>query len=589
MTEPIDISIDYLIKEGILTPDDENYLYDPRNRNILNCYMIHVELDGEEYIATLGDKEELSDGSCDENKININELTILCDNKRCSSNWYNKDLKLSLSGINEEDILASEVEWINLNGVNIKQEAYTKKEINVNPDSILNTTYTVSVKYEGKENTVSKEIKIDKEKPVITSKNLKVVYDKTEYLEVFATDMSGAGVKGYALSEDTCNNVSFKLTGVEVAKSGIYKLCVSDIAGNIYEENIQINKVTFDYNDPTNMKKDIFFLTGDTNYPLLVPSRAGYNFAHWEKDSTRITGFDSINNNDVLKASWNIRDVEIPYQKIDKNTGEITIDNKYNIIFLLNNSAEMQNALSSVNNALQNFARSIPFENSSTATVITFNNDASVKLNSSTSRTQTLEAVKLSASGGLSFNSAFSSLKKLMENTDLNKSNTFVILLSNSAVNDYSETDLTYIKEHVNTFYSIGLLRGYETIFNEISSSNSYYEGGSDYHLLTDIFNKIDKDIKKKSVVKLDPGVISEELRVLSNNGLISLENMYITENTPFILKINGKDYIYHSNTDISNITTVVSGIYYLDLKKIDNVYKLNGDFKNVKFVYYIS
>ena len=49
------ISVEDLIKEGYIKPDDETDIYDPRDNKSMNCYLIKMEFKDGEYIAKLSD------------------------------------------------------------------------------------------------------------------------------------------------------------------------------------------------------------------------------------------------------------------------------------------------------------------------------------------------------------------------------------------------------------------------------------------------------------------------------------------------------------------------------------------------------
>lgn len=583
-TEPIYISIDFLIKQGLLTPDDEDYLYDPRDHNnILNCYIIHVYLKDDEYVAELKDKAELEDGSCDENKININDIDILCNGQKCNNDWYNKDITLTIGGLSEDELINSEVEWSSLNGVYVKQNTSENKKLVVNPELILNTTYSVLIKYDGKEKRLSKNIKIDKEMPQLINNSLQVEYDKKQYLKVSATDMSGSGYKGFALNKNTCEGVSYQTDNLKIQENGDYKLCVSDNAGNVLEKNIKINKITFDYDDTSNTnitKKDIYFLDGDTNYPLLVPSRTGYNFKHWEKNNNKVYSFNDLKDNDIVKAKWDFSDLDIVVDKIDKNTVGVLIENKINMILVLDVSGSMDGSeLSNLKTVSKNLIESMSFDVGSTISIIEFESSARILLEKGTNKNEALNIINgLSADGGTSFNNALNKAQTVIDRANFEKENTFMIFVSDGYDGSSLSTSIiTDIKNKISTVYSIGIGSGADTSsLTTIASTGCYFNSNNGLESLKDIFTKIQDEIR-------------EETNIKSNQGLIHLPNLFVSNEFPFVLTVNGKDNTYTSLSSISDLVTIVNNEYYLDLKKVDNVYKLNGNLKVINFTYYYS
>lgn len=587
-TEPIYISIDFLIKQGLLTPDDEDYLYDPRDHNnILNCYIIHVYLKDDEYVAELKDKAELEDGSCDENKININDVDILCNGQKCNNDWYNKDITLTIGGLSEDELINSEVEWSSLNGVYVKQNTSENKKLVVNPELILNTTYNALIKYNGKEKRLSKNIKIDKEMPQLINNSLQVEYDKKQYLKVSATDMSGSGYKGFALNKNTCEGVSYQTDNLKIQENGDYKLCVSDNAGNVLEKNIKINKITFDYDDTSNTnitKKNIYFLDGDTNYPLLVPSRTGYNFKHWEKNNNKVYSFSDLKDNDIVKAKWDFSDLDIVVDKIDKNTKGAIIQNQVNIIMALDTSGSMGsgNSTQLLKDAVKNTINSITFENGSTVSIIQFTTIIKSELVASKDKNQALNYMDTYKPGGdEDFALALNHSAEIIKNNNFEKDKTFIIFFTDG--NDVASTSsqrqaaAANIKDKVHDVYAIGLNMkdSWKWKVQEIITRPETYFDANNANL-SEIFTKIQEEIR-------------EEVNIKTSAGLIPLPNLFVSEEFPFILKIDEKEYSYSTIKDLNDIITIKNKEYYLDMKKVDDVYKLNGELDKVKFTYYYS
>ena len=116
-TDVLYINVDFLIEKGYIQGDEGNLLYDPRDNSILNCYMIHVYLEQGEYIAEFLEDENLinEDNTCDTKDFVTGEVDVLCNGEKCSDEWVNHDITLTLSG-DEEKILNSTVEWTSLLG-----------------------------------------------------------------------------------------------------------------------------------------------------------------------------------------------------------------------------------------------------------------------------------------------------------------------------------------------------------------------------------------------------------------------------------------------------------------------------------------
>src|SRR5699024_9378034 len=101
-----------------------------------------------------------------------------------------------------------------------------------------------------------------------------------------------------------------------------------------------------------------------------------------------------------------------------------------------------------------------------------------------------------------------------------------------------------------------------------------YFNSSDGLDSLKEIFTKIQEEIR-------------EEVTIKSNNGLIELPNLYVTTEYPFILNVGNGEMQFPSISSISDILTIVNGTYYLDLVKVDNKYKLNGNVDIINFTYY--
>ncbi len=590
-TEPVDVSIDFLIKEGIITPDDENYLYDPRDRkNILNCYIIHVYLDKEEYVGVLGNKEVNNDGTCRKSTGVQTDLDILCNNKKCSGNWYNQDITLTITGLSKNDLLNSEIEWTNLNGIYEHQTSGQEKKLVVSPELVLNTTYNVLIKYDGKEKRLNKVIKIDKENPKLIESTLKVAYGEKQYLQVEATDMSGSGYKGFALSRSTCSDkVNYQSSNLEINSSGRFLLCIVDNAGNVYEKSLQINKVTFDYNDTSNTKptkKDTYFIESDANYPLLVPTRNGYTFSYWEKDNKRVYSFDGLKDKDTVKAKWNFNDIDVAVDKIDKNSVGVMIENKVKMVLVLDRSGSMWGGrLESLKQVAKNLVYSMSFKAGSTISFVTFTGSAHVGLSLGRDQEEAFELISsIGAEGGTNFIAALDVTNRLIDeartkDTGFTKDNTYMIFVSDGMdLNQGSVRDLaSTIKEKTNTVFSIGIGSRVDTRkLIDIASPGCYFNSDDGLSSLQEIFTKIQEEIR-------------EEVTLRSTSGLIHLPNLFVSSEYPFVLEVNGKENNYNTLAQMNDLITEVNNVYYLDLTKVDDKFKLNGNLSSIKITYYYS
>ena len=587
-TDVLYINVDFLIKNGYIQGDEGNLLYDPRDNSIMNCYMIHIVLKDGVYEANLLEDENLmnEDGTCDVTHIETGAVGLLCNDTNCSSGWYDQDITLSIKGLSEEDILNSKVEWTSLLGTYVVQNKGEEKVLEVSPNTVLNTTYNVTITTPEETYHVTQNILIDKENPIIVSAELPVSYTGTQYLEIDANDVGGSGISGYAITDKDCETLidsDFSSTNVSVNQSGTLYVCAKDNAGNIGSYELNVAEVTFDYNNTssnTNTEIPVYYLEQNTNYPLLEPTRNGYTFNSWvDENGDRVYGFENLENGDRIEATWDIIDVDIPADKIDKDTVGVTIENKINMILVLDVSGSMSGSdLSNLKEVSNNLINSMSFQVGSTISIIEFESSASILLENRTSASEATRTINgLRASGGTDFVNALSKTQTILNRNNFNKEETFVIFVSDGVDSDYSGQYASTVKSMVNTVYAIGIGSGANaTKLRMIASSGCYFNSSSGLESLSQIFTKIQEEIR-------------EEVTIRSVEGLIELPNLYVTTDYPFILNVGTGDLEFPSISSISDILTVVNGTYYLDLTKVDNKYKLDGNFSNFSFTYYYS
>ena len=587
-TDVLYINVDFLIKNGYIQGDEGNLLYDPRDNSVMNCYMIHIVLKDGVYEANLLEDENLmnEDGTCDVTHIETGAVGLLCNDTNCSSGWYDRDITLSIKGLSEEDILNSKVEWTSLLGTYVVQNKGEEKVLEVSPNTVLNTTYNVTITTPEETYHVTQNILIDKENPIIVSAELPVSYTGTQYLEIDANDVGGSGIFGYAITDKDCETLidsDFSSTNVSVNQSGTLYVCAKDNAGNIGSYELNVAEVTFDYNNTssnTNTEIPVYYLEQNTNYPLLEPTRNGYTFNSWvDENGDRVYGFENLENGDRIEATWDIIDVDIPADKIDKDTVGVTIENKINMILVLDVSGSMSGSdLSNLKEVSNNLINSMSFQVGSTISIIEFESSASILLENRTSASEATRTINgLRASGGTDFVNALSKTQTILNRNNFNKEETFVIFVSDGVDSDYSGQYASTVRSMVNTVYAIGIGSGANaTKLRMIASSGCYFNSSSGLESLSQIFNKIQEEIR-------------EEVTIRSVEGLIELPNLYVTTDYPFILNVGTGDLEFPSISSISDILTVVNGTYYLDLTKVDNKYKLDGNFSNFSFTYYYS
>ena len=233
------ISVEDLIKEGYIKPDDETDIYDPRDNTSMNCYTLKMEYKDEEYVAKLSD-----DLKRDENgKCNLYTKTYgyeICRivgsncNEIKEGKWFNKNIKLGIKDVN---------------GLTNTGFISNDKDVTTEVSLIGDITYKCEVKMKdetGKDivSVATKNIKIDREKPVISEIKYDTNWSLSKTIEVIATDGMGSGIKGYAIvkEDQDCSKYKAKNT-VDINSNGNYKVCVKDKAGNITEKVIEVTSI----------------------------------------------------------------------------------------------------------------------------------------------------------------------------------------------------------------------------------------------------------------------------------------------------------------------------------------------------------
>lgn len=251
-TNYMSVSVEKLIAEGFVDPDDEEAIYNPENGENMNCYIININLDNGKYSAKLDKNLGTSNGKCKsyENISNYNICKINSDGT-CSlitsDKWYNENIKLGVVKTGENTpIKSATFNWISSNGLN-----GSNYFIETNTKITSTNTYRVNIKENNIESDVTRVIKIDLEAPSVTSVTFESGWKAVKNLEIIATDNMGSGIDGYSLVKENegCNKYQSD-NHFEVTLSGNYKYCVKDKAGNVTSNVITISEID-------NVKPDI--------------------------------------------------------------------------------------------------------------------------------------------------------------------------------------------------------------------------------------------------------------------------------------------------------------------------------------------
>lgn len=248
------ISVGDLIKEGMVQPDDEANIYDPRDNRILNCYIIKTRFEDGIYKSKLSEKLEDENGNCKKySQTSSIKICRLNNDKECvdieDNEWFKEDVKLSVRYENNKDFPENAIiSWTSTSG-----KTSNEKIILASTNTTSQNTYKVEVITDNIRGFATKKINIDKQNPKIIAGKVDDKWSISKVLMIEATDYSGSGIKGYSFVKENeeCINFSEKNT-FEYKEEGRYKYCVSDNVGNITSDFVDIVKI--DNNVPVKPK-----------------------------------------------------------------------------------------------------------------------------------------------------------------------------------------------------------------------------------------------------------------------------------------------------------------------------------------------
>ena len=307
------ISVEDLIKEGYIKPDDETDIYDPRDNKSMNCYLIKMEYKDGEYIAKLSDDFTNEDGTCKEYTKTSGYEICRINGNNCYSigadEWFNKNIKLGIKDVNGLiNRVDASYSWSTNTGF-----TSNNKDVTTEVSLIGDITYKCEVKLKdetGKDiiGVATKEIKIDMEKPIISEIKYDNNYNTSKTIEIIATDGMGSGIGGYSIVLDgqDCNNFSSS-NKIDVNDNGYYKVCVRDKAKNI--SNVErINIETIDKEYPFIEAKGIKFeidvgtdnVILDTYFTVKYSKSGGTTTCTYGENEIKTTGSLPIGTNRIV-------------------------------------------------------------------------------------------------------------------------------------------------------------------------------------------------------------------------------------------------------------------------------------------------
>ncbi len=287
-----------LIDENYLEPDDENNIYDPRDKRSINCRLVTIS-DEDPINATLHEEDHITNGHCDSSdvegysslltlnaKLSGTETVYTPTSTVNSSTIYpyiyngwtkeNIDITPDVSGITES-LDNSYILWNNVpeNKTYYPSLNFTTDESVIYDDFYYadlylsnDTRYQARIKY-----------KMDKEKPVIYHDKTAIAkstsqdkWVKSRVIVLYATDKDGVGLDRIYVGPRPCTDLltdssigqaaipglvqTYTFTG-EASEEGINaNVCAVDKLGNLADSgSILISKVD---SLPPNVTTDVF-------------------------------------------------------------------------------------------------------------------------------------------------------------------------------------------------------------------------------------------------------------------------------------------------------------------------------------------
>ena len=240
------VSVEDLIKIGLIKPDDETDIYDPVTRESMNCYIIDLVWEDGEYKAKFGSNVGKNGTTCNEYTRRKNLVICQVVGNNCNDikneQWFKDDITIGLKFVNGKRIIKEsgyEISWKSNMGI-----SSTEDTIKTNVDLIANINYTAKVIKDNEVSEASQIVNIDKEAPIINEIKYNTNWSKSKEIEIIASDGLGSGVGGYVivLENEKCSgyNTNNKIT---IKSNGNYKVCIRDKAGNETEKVIKVSTI----------------------------------------------------------------------------------------------------------------------------------------------------------------------------------------------------------------------------------------------------------------------------------------------------------------------------------------------------------
>ena len=317
------VTVEDLIKEGYLDPDDEENIYNPQDNSSLNCYIITSRIENGNYVAEIG--EEIKSGTkcgtyTQTGDYEICEVTVSGDCISIQNSWYKDNITLGVKDKSERILDgAATFSWSGTSG-----DTSTKSFIITNIKELGQNMYQVKVTKDNVIGEASVQVKIDKQNPTVTNIDVKDanvwISDSTKKVTVEATDYEGSGVVGYYIGDSyDCKNVTYSNIRTKNLGKGIYYVCVRDVVGNISSPSpFIIDKIDTTPGNPTFIASDSesvsyegihssdFILTFNSEYPNNLVEGLDASTIYFEYGTDQNNLNNKGNSVNVLKTNGNI-------------------------------------------------------------------------------------------------------------------------------------------------------------------------------------------------------------------------------------------------------------------------------------------
>ena len=240
------VSVEDLIKIGLIKPDDETDIYDPVTRESMNCYIIDLVWEDGEYKAKFGSNVGKNGTTCNEYTRRKNLVICQVVGNNCNDikkeHWFKDDITIGLKFVNGKRIIKEsgyEISWKSNTGISSIEDT-----IKTNVDLIANINYTAKVIKDNEVSEASQIVNIDKEAPIINEIKYNPNWSEGKEIEIIASDGLGSGVGGYVivLENEKCSGYNTN-NKIIIKSNGNYKVCIRDKAGNETEKVIKVSTI----------------------------------------------------------------------------------------------------------------------------------------------------------------------------------------------------------------------------------------------------------------------------------------------------------------------------------------------------------